>query len=241
MTTQLYKEGLALSKSYQTRTKEQDTELYSIIQFASNSILENENRALVDRSLQFLVLVFEPLIKKFASYYYSQVSSDEEYDDVLQEIYATFLTLIYKYNPERASFSYYINDMLPRHMCTWVQKTRLRHIIDNNGLEDEDVCDPYLKDESSVYTHFNSYILEKEYETFIKARAVKNVRSNTVPEVCYNYFLNKKTCSEIAHDLGISYQAVREVINKIKVELKEFLSDSIFTDYSLDELDKLID
>lgn len=241
MINNLYQTGLELSKNYTTRTKEQDTALYSIIQFASNTVRLNVDTPLVDKSLQFLTFTFEPLIKKIAFYYYEKVSSFEEYDDVLQECYTLFLMLTYKYDPDKSSFSYYINDMLPRYVYSWVQKIILRQAINNECEEIEGFCDPYLYDRNSVYNQFDVSILEKEYENFILARATRNVRSNTVPEVCYNYFLDKKTCSEIARDLNISYQAVREVINKIKEELKVFFSESIFTDYMLTDIKKFLE
>lgn len=239
MVQQLYTTGLTLSKNYVTRTKEEDSQLYEIIQFASTSIVQN-NTAIIDKSLQFLALTFEPLIKKLAYQYHSQVSHAEEYEDVLQEVYTMFITLVYKYNPERASFSYYIHDMLPRYMYSWVQKIHLHSLINCESVEEYALSDPYLKDQDSVYDIFDSLILAQEYEEFILNRATRNVRSNTVPQVCYHYFLDKKTCSEIAVELGISYQAVREVINKIKKELKEFFSDNLFTDYISTDLNKIL-
>ena len=49
--------------------------------------------------------------------------------------------------------------------------------------------------------------------------------------MCNKIFLGNTTCSELATELGISYHAVYEIINKIKKELVFFFNENSFGEY----------
>jgi DNA-directed RNA polymerase specialized sigma24 family protein len=169
--------GISLSRNFKTRSKEQTSELYILIQ---NAVLEAQDpqNELADNSLQFIVLVFEPLIKKIATKIYPQVSKHEEFEDILQETYVTFLGLLYAYNPLIASFPYYINKMLPQQVKAWGQKVKKKwsppvDIVTVDNL----LIDPFSNNRDKSYDRYHSYILIQEYETFILERAKKPAKS----------------------------------------------------------------
>ncbi len=229
-----YKRGINLSKNFQVRTSEETTELYALIKEAVLLAQDPQNMN-ADESLAFVIYIFDPLIRKVASKIYPHIKDYEEYDDTLQETYVTFIHLVYGYDPNIATFPYYVRNMLPRQVRAWSQRTRKKSscpvdmiIVDNK------LVDPTLNKQDAVYDRYNSLIFEKEYEDFILQRAKKKAKSDTVKEVCYNYFLGKLTCSQIADKLGISYHAVYEVIQRINKELKVFLSENSFTGITFD-------
>ena len=80
---------------------------------------------------------------------------------------------------------------------------------------------------------FDFYILEKEYITFMEERAVKKSKSETTKIVCEKFFLGGINCTDISHEIGISYQAVYEIINRIKAEFKIFLQESQYSPFTL--------
>jgi RNA polymerase sigma factor (sigma-70 family) len=226
----MFEKGVRLSKSFNTRTQDETYELYDLIKDAV-LCAQNPQNMDSDKALQFVVQAFDPLIRKVASRIYLHVKDFEEFEDTLQEAYVTFINLVYGYDPNIATFPYYIRNMLPRQVKAWSQKTRKRTstpvdvVIVDNAL-----VDPAYDNKDSVYERYNSMIFQKEYEDFILERAEKKAKSDTVKEVCYNYFLGAKSCSTIAMDLGISYHAVYEVLQRVKRELQDFMQDSCFAD-----------
>lgn len=225
-----YDRGVLLSKSFETRTNDETYELYSLIK---ESVLcaqdpQNENS---DKALAFVTYIFDPLIRKVAAKIYPHVKNYEEFEDTLQETYVTFINLVYGYDPNIATFPYYIGNMLPRQVKAWSQKTRKKSSIPVDVvIVDNKIADPIMDHKDAVYERYNNYILEKEYEEFILQRAEKKAKSSTVREVCYNYFLGSKSCSAIAQDLSISYHAVYEVVGRIRRELEVFLKGNCFSD-----------
>lgn len=180
----------------------------------------------------FLTQLFEPYIKKIASKVYHNLSYSLEYTDVLQETYVLFLTLLKKYNPNIAAFSYYIGKMLPQHMNRWAEKELVySHANIPVDITEHALVDPTFSNSSLVDSYLNAYVLTKEYTDFIIERAQRHSRSATVKEVCLQYFLGRSSCSSIAIGLGISYHAVYEIIVKIKKELEEFFLGSVFSEY----------
>jgi len=228
--------GVQLSRKFKQRSKSETNELYQLIQSAALEAQDPQNASAED-SLKFVVLVFEPLIKKIATKIYPQVSRHQEFEDILQETYVTFLGLVYAYNPLIASFPYYINKMLVQQVRAWGQKTSRKwappvdivaadNLLSNHSVNNQD----------KAYETYHSYILMQEYEEFILARAEKPAKSGTVKAVCYDYFLGRKTCMQIAKSRGISYHAVYEVIKRIERDLKEFLQKDSFLGISEEEL-----
>jgi predicted DNA-binding protein YlxM (UPF0122 family) len=59
----------------------------------------------------------------------------------------------------------------------------------------------------------------------------KKSRSDTNKTVCTDYFLGSKSCGEIAENLDISYQAVYEIIKKIKKELRDHLHENKYVNF----------
>lgn len=221
----VYEEGIKLSRNYSSRTESQSNELYKLIQDAAIEAQNPQSRE-SDKALEFLTFAFTPLVKKTASKIYPHLVRFAEYDDVLQETYSLFITLVYSYNPSIASFPYYIQKMLPQQVRAWSQKARKKFsasidfvVIDNL------IADPLLDGKDAVYARYHTSILAQEYEDFILSRAEKKAKSVTVKEVCYNYFLGKETCVQISERLGISYHAVYEVIKRLEKEIRRFLEE----------------
>jgi RNA polymerase sigma factor (sigma-70 family) len=205
--------------------------LYGIIQQALIFAKDAESPQSAP-SLEFLVKVYEPFIVKVSKSLYQKMSLKEEFNDILQLTYEVFLKLVYNYNPDIASFSYYIKKMLLQHTREYIKKYTISYSVPICSIVIENcMFDPYLSDEDKVYDIFNSYILEKEYIEFIKEKATQISRRKTIHEVCYRHFLNKESCSEIAAGLNITYHAVYQVIEKIKADLIQFFNRSKFCDY----------
>ena len=224
-------EGISISRNFEDR-KSSDTErLYTIIKEAVVFIKEGTDEEQT-KALAFITELFEPLMRKISSKIYNYLRGSLEYTDVLQETYTMFLTLLDRYNPERASFSYYIGSMLPQHMKRWAEKEVFHHNVNIAiDIKDYTIVDPLFNSMESVEEQLNAFVLTREYKSFIRKRAKRPSRSNTVREVCHKYFLGENTCQEIATDLGISYHAVYEIIGKIKDELRQFFHNSVFSEY----------
>ena len=122
--------------------------------------------------------------------------------------------------------------MLPQYMNVWIQKVNSTSItpVDIKVIEST-LCHPAFDTADKVLNYFNGLIFEKEYTAFILKRSEKSSRSSTVKEVCHKIFLGNTTCSELANELGISYHAVYEIINKIKKELTLFFNENNFGEY----------
>lgn len=225
-----------LSRNFETRTAIETQELYETIKSAVICAQDPQNED-SDKALAFIVYVFNPLIKKIASKIYLYIKDYEEYEDTLQETYAIFIKLVYGYNPMIATFPYYIRDMLPRQVKAWSQRTKKKSQFPLDTLVvNQFLADPLMSTQDNVYSRHNSYVLHQEYEEFIKKRAEKKtIKTSTVKEVCYNYFLGHSTCTEISKKLGISYHAVYEVIHRIRDELKIFLEDNCYTEFDFDK------
>ena len=226
-----FKVGLELSKNYSKRTDE-DTQLLNEIILSAIELIHTEDRH-KDIAINFLVTIFEPLIKKSASKIYSKFKPTIEYEDILQECYLLFLKLVNKYNPDEAPFSWYVNYFLPQSLYVWGRATKKsQHIqIDFNGdIPYDHAFSNYNRDSME---EFDFYILEKEYIKFMETRSIKKSRSTTSKIVCEKFFLGGVNCTDISHEIGISYQAVYEIINRIKDEFKIFLQDSKYSPFVL--------
>ena len=227
-----YADAIVLSRNFNNRSIIETKKLYQTIQDAVSKA-QTQGIAIEDDT-EFLIKVYEPYIKKVTGKFYPYVDTKVEFEDALQETYAIFLMLVYKYNKVIASFSYYINLMLPKHVYVWVQKINVQKYVavDINSVE-ETLYHLDIDDSDKMYDYFNSKILEKEYIAFIENRATKSNRSTTVREVCNKIFLGDTTCSDLAGQLNISYHAVYEIINKIKKELRFFFNDSRFSEFTV--------
>ena len=230
-TQETYEEGITISRNYENRTTADTERLYAIIISAVTYAQDSEDARNVD-ALKFLVTLYEPHMRKVASKLYNSLRGVMDYYDIVQEIYTMFLTLLYKYDPKRAAFTYYIGVMLPQHMQRWAEK-ELLHASTNItvNMQDYTIPDIAYNDINSVDDRMTSYIITRDYMQFIQARSERQARSGTVKEVCDKHFLGKSTCSEIARDLNISYHAVYEIIGKIKNELRLFFHNNKFSTY----------
>ncbi len=222
--------GIKLSKNFETRSCEETQELYNMIKDSVSCAQDPQNTD-SDKALAFIVFIFDPLIRKIASKIYPHVRDYEEYEDTLQETYVTFIHLVYGYNPNISTFPYYIRNMLPRRVKAWSQKTRKKSSYPVDvAIVDSTFADPSMDNRDGVYDRYNSLIFQREYEQFILKRAEKKAKSDTVKEVCYNYFLGHKSCRQISVGLGVSYHAVYEVIGRLRRELEVFLKENCFVD-----------
>jgi len=224
-------EGIEISRNFEKREEKDTKRLYEIIARAVTIYQTGDDKDR-EKALLYLTKLFEPLLRKISKKIYDNINSYHEYEDVLQETYLMFYSLVSRYNSKRSAFSYYIGIMLPQHMNRWAE----REIINNKinilvDLEEYVITDPSFNSHNSVFEQLNAFVLTHEYQEFIRQRALRHSRSSTVREVCNRFFLGSDTCSEIARDLGISYHAVYEIIGKIKKEIKVFLQDSSFSGY----------
>lgn len=223
--------ALQISRNFDSRSAEDTKKLYKIIQSAAKIAQDTSNKN-SDAALQFLVELYNPLIKKVATRLFLGLGYFTEYIDILQEAYVIFIQLLEKYDASVASFSYYVGVMLPQRMNRWAEKEYA--YMANNVITDTKefpIIDPITGDTDSVSNYLDSYVVMQEYSDFIKKRAERISRSDTVRVVCYDYFLGSRTCSQISQSLGISYHAVYEIIGKIKKELKVFFNESHFSGY----------
>lgn len=231
----VYAEAMRLSRNFNNRSLKETKELYQTIQKAVRLAQKGNGKSKSSKeSIDFLIRVYEPYFKKIAGKFFVYVEHVMMFEDVLQETYVLFMVLLYRYDETISSFSYYLRALLPQHVHVWVQKVISSSFlqIDMKSIENS-LGHPNLDAEDKVYDYFNARILEDEYTEFILKRSEKSSRSNTVREVCLKIFLGKKTCSELANELGITYHAVYEIINKIKRELRVFFSESKFSEFVL--------
>ena len=225
--------GKKISKNFDIRGVKDTALLYEIIQDAVE-LVQSADKENGDVALGFLVDVYTPYVKKIAGKTFKKVERYIEYEDVLQEVYLIFIRLVNKHSKEKSKFSYYITFMLPQYMYVWSKKVlEVAVPVTDSSILEASIPHPYFTKKDAVYDFFDGYILENEYTKFIEKRALKKSRSATVGIVCNRYFLGHETCSIIASDLGISYHAVYEIINRIKKELKHFLHNSSFTGFRI--------
>lgn len=226
-----YAEALKLSRSFNNRSKENSEKLYAYIALAVKEAQDPTNLT-SKQSVDFLVKLYEPFIKKVSYTMFKSLKKQIEFQDAFQETVEIFLSLLYKYKADLAAFSYYIYRFLPQYL-----RLRIAHAVQLQQTPvDSIIIEVMLSNgiEQSGFDQFDLFdipLLEKEYIAFIQKRSLKESKSGTMKEVCNNYFLGHKTCSEIAQDLNISYHAVYEIINKIKVELIDFLKNSPYYEY----------
>lgn len=235
-----YKEAFALSRNFDHRTLEDNKKLYAYISTAVAEA-QDESCATAQRSLAFILKVYEPFIKKTAHKFYTQMYQSHEYEDVYQETVEKFLKLLYKYKPTLSSFSYYIYKFLKTYMSLWCRSARRPHVespIKSTTLE-------ILISDATTYhwdqsDFFDIPLIDSEYRAFITKRSKKESKSGTMKVVCEQHFLGDKSCSDIARELGISYHAVYEIINRIKGEVREFLKNSKYFEYAETSTGKII-
>ena len=236
-----YAEGMSISRNYEKREEKETEKLYDIIKSSIKCIQQGETEQR-EEAVTFLTSIFEPYIRKVSSKIYNNLRNSHEYSDVLQETYAMFLTLLKRYNPKIASFSYYIGAMLQQHMNRWAEKEMNSNSLNTPiDIKEWTLVDPLYANADSVDAQLNSYVLTQEYRIFIKRRSERHARSRTVKEVCDRYFLGCNTCSEIAKELGVSYHAVYEIIGKIKKELESFFQASAFSEYYISSTGRVVE
>jgi DNA-directed RNA polymerase specialized sigma subunit len=224
-----FKIGLEISRAYKTRT-ETETELLNEIILSAIELIHNDDKN-KDKAINFLITIYEPLIKRSASKVYNKFKTILEFEDVLQECYLLFLKLINKFKINEAPFSWYINYFLPQTLYVWGRASKKNKHVQmdfNSDIHYDHAFSNYNRDSME---EFDFYILEKEYIKFMEDRAIKKSKSETTKIVCEKFFLGGTNCTDISHDIGISYQAVYEIINRIKSEFKIFLQESKYSPF----------
>lgn len=230
-TDKLYKQGLDLSRHYDSRDIEATKILYVLLQEAS---LKAQIGTLKekDKALAFLVEAFTPLVKKIASKIYNKYQDSQEFEDVLQDTYYIYLLLIEKYDFNKSTFAYFIKDNLERSM-----RTHAKRYYEHNNIPTEDTEIEILLNESIQHSNQDSFdeydemILRQEYEAFIKEQSTKKSKTDTIRIVCERYFLGKESIQTIANDTGLTYQAIYLITKRIHKELEYFFHYSKFSDY----------
>ena len=228
----LYNQGIEISKNYDNRDLEATKILYVLLQEASLKAQIGLTQKEKDRALTFLVEVFTPLVTKVASKIYQKYNSAQEYEDVLQDTYLTYILLIKKYDYNKATFAYFIKDNLERSMNTHAKRYYSTNTIPTDSVELETMMNESLKEKrEDPFNAFDELILKQEYDVFIKEQAEKKSKTDTNRIVCERYFLGKETVQTIANDMGLSYQAIYLITKRIKKELEYFFHYSKFSDY----------
>lgn len=220
---------LELSRNYRNRTAEESAYLYSYINLLVRDSKGGDDKLAKD-ALNELIILFKPKIYDTTRKYFKYVKDYMEIDDFMQESYAIFIALVIKHDPSISSFLYYVKEMYPKYVWSWVEKTCRDHkkVTD---LGDLDVPHPDYDTDDKVFSRLMANSYEKEYVDFINAIAEKETKTPTLKAVCNRYFLGTSTCRELASDLGISYHAVYDYITKIKRELNYHLKNSPHFDF----------
>ena len=212
------------------KSLEEKTKLYAMIQDLVDECQDDEFKG-KERSLNQLTWVVTPKILKVAGYYNKNLGPyNVDYDDILQETYAVFFSLIKKYDKERASFLFYIQRMLPAYMSVYAKKVVKAHAYPLDLYTQEAIPHYKYSEDGDEFDLFMGVALQNEYINFIELKASKPSRSDTLSKVCYDHFLNGKSCNAIAQECGISYHAVYDTIRKLKRELREFINHSDLSD-----------
>ena len=228
----LYEQGIKISKNYDNRDLEATKILYVLLQEASLKAQVGATLKERDRALAFLVEVFTPLVTKVASKIYQKYNTSQEYEDVMQDTFLTYILLIKKYDYNKATFAYFIKDNLERSMNTHAKRYYDHKCTPTDSLELENMLNESLKEKrEDSFDEFDELILKQEYDNFIKEQAEKKSKTNTNRIVCERYFLGKETVQTIANDMGLSYQAIYLITKRIKKELEYFFHESKFSDY----------
>ena len=220
---------IELSRSYKTRTQEESNYLYSYISFLVRDAKSTDDK-LAKEALTELILLFKPKIYDTTRQYFKYVKDYMEIEDFMQESHAIFIALVIKYDPTIASFLYYVKEMYPRYVWSWVEKTFRdhRHLTE---LGDLDVPHPDYDTDDKVFSRLMANTYEQEFIDFIENIAKKETKTPTLRAVCTKYFLGTTTCRDLAAELGISYHAVYDYISKIKRELNYHLKHSANFDF----------
>ena len=240
MTRDEFKDLKVLCRKSNRTILERERMFFYIQQLTREAVSDDEK--LSRRSIEYLTWVCNPKIKKVAGYVYKQSAAFLEYEDVLQETYLNFLSLIRKYDESRSSFLYFISYNLPAYMSIWKQKMRPDKVVGGKtfmevALDSETqeaiLCPTFDLSESDDV--FIGIMFQKAYIEFIQERSERPSRSGTLKTVCEDFFLGHKTCTEIAKECNISYHAVYDIIQKIKVELLEHIKNCAYSNPSHDE------
>lgn len=223
-----YNKALKLSKNHKRRSTVESKELYAIIKKAVEIVQKTDS----EKALAFLVDIYMPFISTLSYRILKRVSSVAELEDVKQEVIWNFITLVRKYDPARAEFSYYIYKTLPQYIRRWI-KNEVKYQnttfpFTNNA--DGAILDTILSTPNSVIDYLNSLIINEEFILFMLEQAKKKTRSKANYEICMNLFLGRETCADIAMKLNISYHAVYQKMIGIKEELKIFFNENPYSD-----------
>lgn len=218
-----------LSKNFKSRSKEESECLYSYIQSLLDDVKDGTEKAKKE-AIDDLIILFNPIILKFSSLYYSKVKDQYEYEDVLQEGYCIFIACCYSYRKELSSFPYYIKDNFPRYFHSWAKNVWKQ----SDRINDEpftDTAHPLFDDDDKVFSRLLEDLFKREYVAFITNLSNKYSKTDTYKTVCDDYFLGGKSCKDIADSLNISYHAVYDCIGKIKRDLNYFIKNNVNFDF----------
>lgn len=231
MTSKL-KKALDLSRNYQTRSQDESQYLYSYINLLVRDSKGEDDRLAKD-ALSELVTLFKPKILKCFDRYYRYVVEYVDADDFLQEAHALFIACVINYDPEQSSFLYYVKEVYPRQVWSWVEKTFKTHRV-LTELGEVELPHPQYDTDDKVFSRLMENTYTTEYVDFIHAVADRGSKTDTLKAVCYDYFLGTKTCRQLSEELSISYHAVYDYISKIKKELNYHLRHSKTFDFFFD-------
>ena len=231
--TMSYEEGLHLSRNFQRRNRYQTLLLQNFIQLAVKRAKDITKEKESKKALTFLITAYEPFILFVTKSILLEMYFPEDYLDLKQYVYESFILLVYKYTSNQSSFSYYIKKYLKIYTKEYIKKY-LHYSVemptDNNVLE---YVAPfkYTSDTDSTFNICMVNILKEVYIKFILEKADCYSRTATIKEVCFRHFLGSDSCVAIAKDLGITYTSVYQIITKIKYELAQYLSSHPYCSY----------
>lgn len=216
------------------KTKEEYYELYDIVDYiavkAKNSYRSKKSKVF----LEILLCLFFPKILTSCGvvYHYKleYLNDRLEFSDILQESIVDFLEFIKKFEIGKSSFSYYIGKFFEKHIIellrgdiNYIKMTPVSMSVNSQAR------DNIYSDSDSLLNELS----EKEVmESILKIlnNTKKKGKTGTVEKVCES-FLNGRTCTDIAKELGLTYHAIYEVKQRIQLQIADEVNFNKYSSY----------
>ena len=225
---------IELSKNM-SRTENEDATLHSNI----NLCAQRAQRGSYN-SKKTLVIVFYPIIIKTSTRYYDKYFRNTQYfsrmapHEVVQESYMCFEECIKQYKPGLAGFTYYISITFKLRVARKLNKIRYELGLCQlfSSIADSQTIDRlYYKNDTIINQIIGKLLLEDIKAVMEKVK--RRARTKTAETVCDLHYFKGKTCAEIAEQLGISYNAIDEVIDRINKMIANMVNQNNEYGYSI--------
>lgn len=216
------------------KTKDEYTDLYEIVDALAVKAKNMTKSYSAAMFAEILVYLFFPKILTSCGvvYYYKlEFLNDRlEFDDIFQEAVIDFLEFIKKYEKGKSTFSYYIGKFFDKHITellrsdiNYIKMTPVSMSVNSQARDNI-----YSDADSLLNELAEKEVMEAILQILKKVR--KKGRTRTVDRVCES-FLNGKTCSELAENLGLSYHAIYEIKQRIQIQIADEVNFNRFSSY----------